>query len=120
MCLCTTLSRTKSSKEFYIKEPSKPLFNENNILCLKNLYYYHCANETFKILKFRSPIKIHSMYKLSPRSQKQLFILTPPPCDTFVYNSSMIWNTLSFFIRNLLKFRLKVSYFSTILSLKVF
>ena len=45
----------KLPSEFYIKEHSKPLFNKNNILNLKNLYFYHCANETFKILKFRSP-----------------------------------------------------------------
>ena len=89
----------KLQREFYIKEPSKPLFIENKILCLKNLYFYHCANETFKILKFRSPIKIHSMYKLSSRGQKQLFILTPPPSDTFIYNSSIIWNK----VRNILK-----------------
>ena len=37
--------------EFYVKEHSKPLFNKNKILNLKNLYLYHCANETFKILK---------------------------------------------------------------------
>ena len=36
--------------EFYVKEHSKPLFNKNKILNLKNLYLYHCANETFKIL----------------------------------------------------------------------
>ena len=89
----------KLPREFYVKEPSKPLFNEIKILNLRNLYYYHCANEIFKILKFRSPIKIHSTYRLSSRGQKQLYILTPPPSDTFVYNSSMIWNK----VRNMLK-----------------
>ena len=89
----------KLPREFYVKEPSKPLFNEIKILNLRNLYYYHCANEIFKILKFRSPIKIHSTYRLSSRGQKQLYILTPPPGDTFVYNSSMIWNK----VRNMLK-----------------
>ena len=44
--------------EFYINEHSKPLFNKNKIIDLKNLHYYHCANETFKILKFRSPIAV--------------------------------------------------------------
>ena len=28
--------------EFYIKEHSKPLFNKNKILNLKNLYFYYC------------------------------------------------------------------------------
>ena len=39
--------------EFYVKEHYiKALFNKNKILNLRNLYLYHCANETFKILKF--------------------------------------------------------------------
>ena len=58
--------------EFYVKEHehSKPLFNKNKILNLKNLYLYHCANETFKILKFRSTIVVHNLYKLSSHGQK--------------------------------------------------
>ena len=79
---------------FYIKEHSKPLFNKNNILNLKNLYFYHCANETFKILKFRSPIAVHNLYKFSTRGQKNLFIITPPPGNTFIYKSSVIWNSV--------------------------
>ena len=58
--------------EFYVKEHSKPLFNKNKILNLKNLYLYHCANETFKILKFRSPIVVHNLYKFSTRGQRNL------------------------------------------------
>ena len=64
--------------EFYVKEHSKPLFNKNKILNLKNLYLYHCANETFKILKFRSPIVVHNLYKFSTRGQRNLFIITSP------------------------------------------
>ena len=47
--------------EFYVKENSKPLFNKNKILNLKNFYLYHCANETFKILKFRSPFVVYNL-----------------------------------------------------------
>ena len=46
--------------EFHVKEHSKPLFIINKILNLKNLYFHHCANEAFKILKFRSPILVHN------------------------------------------------------------
>ena len=60
--------------EFYIKEQNKALFNKNKILNLKNLYFYHCANETFKILKFRSPIAVHYFYKFSTRGQRNLFL----------------------------------------------
>ena len=80
--------------EFYVKEHSKPLFNKNKILNLKNLYLYHCANETFKILKFRSPIVVHNLYKFSTRGQRNLFTITPPPYNTFIYKSSVIWNSV--------------------------
>ena len=73
----------------YIKEHSKPLFNKNKILNLKNLYFYHCANETFKIFKFRSPIAVHDLYKFSTRGQRNIFIITPPPGNTFIYESTV-------------------------------
>ena len=63
--------------QFYIKEHSKPLFNKYKILNLKNLYFYHCANETFKILKFRSPIAVHNLYKFSTCGQRNLFYHNP-------------------------------------------
>ena len=62
--------------EFYIKEHSKPLFNKMMILNLKNLYFYHCAKEAFEMLKFRSPIAVHNLYKSSMHSQNNLFIIT--------------------------------------------
>ena len=82
------------TSEFDIKEHSKPLFNKNKIINLKNLYFHHCANETFKILKFRSPIAVHNLYKFSTRGQKNLFNTTPPPGHIFIYKSSVIWNSV--------------------------
>ena len=43
-------------REFYKREKSKPLFNNNNIMNVRNLYIYHCSNEIIKILKFRTPM----------------------------------------------------------------
>ena len=80
------------TSEFYKKEHSKPLFNEHNILNLKNLYFYHISNETFKILKFRSPISIHDMYNGSKRNGKELFLITPAPNDSYLYKSCIAWN----------------------------
>ena len=80
------------NKTFLLKEHSKPLFNNKKIrylLTLKNLYLYHCANETFKILKFRSPIVVHNLYKFSSCGQKNLLIITPPPDNTFIYKYYM-------------------------------
>ena len=39
------------------------------------IYLYYCANETFKILKFRSSIAVHNLYKFSTRGQKNIFII---------------------------------------------
>ena len=37
--------------EFFMKEHTKPIFESKSILCVQNLYFYHCFMETFKILK---------------------------------------------------------------------
>ena len=93
------LLQQKLSSDFYIKEPSKPLFNNKNILNVKSLYFLHTAIETFKVLKFKTPIKILDLYDFSSRSHKELFILTPMPSNTFCYKSSIVWNK----VRNLFK-----------------
>ncbi len=80
--------------EFYIKEHTKPLFNKNKILVLKNLYFYHSVNETFKILKFRSPIAVLNLFKFSNLDHKDLFLITPIPSDRFVYKASVNWNVV--------------------------
>ena len=49
---------------------------KNKILNLKNLYFYHCANETFKILKFRSPIAVHNLYEFS--THQVILLYTSP------------------------------------------
>ena len=78
--------------EFYIKEHSKPLFNKKEIMSAKNLYAYHCGNEIFKILKYRSPIKIFELFQLSARSSKNLLLITPKQSATIVYRAGTLWN----------------------------
>ena len=78
--------------EFISKNIVNHFLMKNKILNLKNLYLYHCANETFKILKCRSPIAVHNLYKFSTRGQRNLVIITPPPDNTFIYKSSVIEN----------------------------
>ena len=84
----------KIFSELYVKERSKPLFINNKILNLKNLYSYHCTNEIFKILKFRSPIAINDRYNFSNRGHKHLFTITPAPSECFIYKSSVLWNKM--------------------------
>ena len=78
---------------FYEREHTKPLFKQNNILSLHNLYNYHCFMETFKILKLRIPIVFHSQYHIAFKKHTRL--IPPIPSPNFLYRSSIIWNKVS-------------------------
>ena len=78
--------------KFYAKEHTKPLFKMHNILTVHNLYNYHCFIEVFKILKFRVPMSLFSLYKTSGRNIMRL--ITPKPDTHFIYKSSVMWNIL--------------------------
>ena len=93
-CRARPLHEQKLGPEFYKKEHTKPLFSNQGILVTKNLYTYHCIIETFKILKFRTPIKLFEMYTLSARASRELFLITPKPSTTFCYRSSALWSLL--------------------------
>ena len=41
----------KLTSEFFIKERTKPIFNDKNLLILENLYFFHSCSEIFKIFK---------------------------------------------------------------------
>ena len=77
---------------FYEKENTKPLFKKHKFLTVQNLFSYHCFMEIFKILKFRTPISLHSLYTISRRSETTL--ITPFPDSHFLYQSASIWNTI--------------------------
>ena len=48
--------------------------------------------DVFKILKFRTPISLHSLYTISRRTDTTL--ITPFPSPHFLYQSASIWNTI--------------------------
>ena len=78
-------------QEFFEREHTKPIFTEQKLLTVHNLYRYHCILECFKILKFRTPI---SMYGIFHRSQrKEDLLITPSPTIQFTYMASKLWNT---------------------------
>lgn len=66
---------------------------------VRNLHIYHSNNEIFKILKFRTPISLFELFKLSNRNGKETRLLTPIPSKSFFYVGSLIWNV----VRDLLK-----------------
>ncbi len=78
--------------EFFVKEHTKPIFTKLQIMTVHNLYTYRCYCELLKILKFRLPISLYSLFKLSKRNETLL--LTEIPSIHFVYKSSLIWNFL--------------------------
>ena len=61
-------------------------------MTVHNLYLYHCINDSYKILKFRTPISIYSLFRLSGRLGKETLIITPKPSDSYTYRAGKIWN----------------------------
>ena len=62
------------------------------IMNVHNLYLYHRINDVFKILKFRTPISLFSLFDLSCRTGKETYALTPKPSESYIYRASTIWN----------------------------
>lgn len=78
--------------EFYIREHTKPLFTCKSIMTIHNLYRYHTALSALKILKFRTPMSLYCCFNLSNR--KETLLITPWSSNNFIYQASIIWNTV--------------------------
>lgn len=79
-------------QSFYQQEHTKPIFTNQTILTVQNLYTHRCFMEVLKILKFRTPISMYSLFTTSVRRSMKL---TPPfPTKYFVYNAAKLWNSL--------------------------
>ena len=76
---------------FYSKEHTKPLFTDNSILIVHNLYTYLSCTEFMKIVKFQTPSSIASKITLSIRN-KGILVSLPVKNRHFLYNASIIWN----------------------------
>ena len=94
----STCSRTRSFEnqrlghEFYCKEHTKPLFNEQQILSFRNLYIYQICTETLKILKFKYPFCLYNLFALSSRNNENL-LLARSRQSLFVSTRLQIWNS---------------------------
>ena len=84
------LGHQKLGAEFFANENSKPLYNDNYILSIFNLYIYHTTMEVFKILKYRTPISLYALFTRSHR--KDTLLITPSSSHHFIYRSSELWN----------------------------
>ena len=79
------------NENFYCKEHTKSLFNNNKILTVQNLYNYHACIEMFKIIKFRLPISLYALIRVSSRIS--LLLILPEKSSQFMYKASFLWNT---------------------------
>ena len=79
-------------------EHTKPLFNEVNLLTLHHLYIYHTFIETFKVLKYRTPISVAKLFTDSPRTTNMLLTVDKVKLEieksNFLFQASCTWNEL--------------------------
>ena len=87
----------KLGPQFYKKEHTKPLFKKFKILSAPNLYSYHCFLEVFKLLKFRTPIALHSLFKSSKRKE---MLLNYPPNLSYLTTYSISYSATKSQIKN--------------------
>ena len=79
-------------------EHTKPLFNKMELLTLHHLYIYHIFIDTFKIMKYRTPISMFKLLKSSPSIINIRLIIPKVTLDmaknNFVFQASCTWNEL--------------------------
>ena len=83
----------KLTSKFFERENTKQIFAHQSLMTLHNLYAYHCCNELFKVFKHRTPIALIELFCLSKRPVKETLLVTTVPSNSFVYQSSCLWNT---------------------------
>ena len=71
---------------------TKPLLKKYSVLAVQNLYSYHCFIETLKILKFRTPRSLYSLYTFSIHND--MYLIPNLYDKQFLYQSSVIWNII--------------------------
>ena len=74
--------RLKGSKKlgskFHSGEHTRPLFDEHNLLAVRNLYhYFFTIIDVLKILKIRAPITLYKLYTLSNRESSRTSLIPP-------------------------------------------
>ena len=81
-------------KNNYCKEHTKPIFSNNEILTIQNIYSYQTSIEIAKVLKYRTPASIYSLFTPSVRDTSNTLIL-PAYSNFLTYKGAKIWNTVS-------------------------
>ena len=86
-----------SPKDFS-QEHTKPLFNKHKLLTVHNLYTLHLLCQTFKILKYHTPISLFNVMPQLKHSRSHYIALQIPKIkldiskNNFVFNACLLWN----------------------------
>ena len=91
---CRPFHHQNLNQNFYCKEHTKPLFSKYEILTVQNLYTYQTGLEITKLLKYRTPTPIHSLFSTSTRVNSNILIL-PKHSKCFTYQAAKIWNVIT-------------------------
>ena len=93
-----TCARVRTIEEFrnpnFCQENTKPLFARHNLLTVHNLHKYYTLNETFKILKYHTPISMYSLLNIN--EQNKILKLPKIKLDiskfNFINTTCNLWN----------------------------
>ena len=79
---------------------TKPIFNENLILTVHNLYTLSILTETFKIMKLHTPSLLNELLPLSTSSRRNLLLKVQINTNlsvtqhNFIYKAAQVWNKI--------------------------
>ena len=98
VCARSRTYQQHTAEKDFKRENTKPLFNKQNLMTLHHLYIYHTFINLFKIMKFRTPISILSLFNNGLRNINFKLLVPKVNLDlaknNFVFNSTCIWNGL--------------------------
>ena len=82
----------KLDKEFFEREHTKPLFTNNKLLTVHNLYFYHCTTSIFKVMKYFTPTSIHAIIKPLFSKLQETRFNPQTPDNNYFYKATKLWN----------------------------
>ena len=88
------------TEENFELENTKPIFNENLILTVHNLYTLSILSETFKIKKLHTPSLLNELLPLSTSSRRKLLLKVQINTNlsvtqhNFIYKAAQVWNKI--------------------------
>ena len=93
-----TYKQHMAAKNFQL-EHTKPIFNEQNLLTLHHLYIYHTFCETFKLLKYKSPVSLFELLENSPNDTNMQLMIPIVTLNlarnNFIFQAPCIWNSMN-------------------------